>query len=64
MNLINQNLIDTMTTRQNEFTNMPKWARDERLYNCDPPDRTESYADRKMKQLDKLLFWWAIVNLY
>lgn len=38
MNLYNQNYIDTMNTKKlyDELSQMPKWAIDEQLYNCEP----------------------------
>lgn len=65
MNLIKQNLIDTidLNIRSNEFTSMPKWARDEKLYNCDPPITSKlTSKNTSAKKNTKRLFWRPIVN--
>ncbi|PXV93558.1 hypothetical protein C8E03_102327 [Lachnotalea glycerini] len=41
MNLINQQLFDTISEKYscNELSSLPKWAKDEKLYNCEPPTK-------------------------
>ena len=63
MNLINTYLIDTINSniRSNE---LPKWARDEKIYLCEPPNVSKlAKADATDKQNSKRLFWRSIVNI-
>lgn len=65
MNLINRNLLDTINSNicGNEISSMPKWAQDEKLYNCDPPDPSKLAKKSKPKRNILSLFWQAIVNI-
>jgi hypothetical protein len=65
MNLINRNLLDTINSNicSNEISSMPKWARDEKLYNCEPSiDSKLTKSKDSSKKNTKRLFWQAIVN--
>jgi hypothetical protein len=65
MNLINTNLIETINTnmRDNDYTNLPKWAFDERIYMCDPPKtEKEQKSNSKVRKKVVRLFGHAIVN--
>lgn len=48
MNLY-QNIIDTFTTKKvnHELSQMPKWAKDEKLYNCDSSDEKKNEKSKK-----------------
>lgn len=63
MNLINTYLIDTINSNicSNE---MPKWARDEKIYLCEPPNFSRQVKAVTIdKQNSKRLFWRSIVNI-
>ncbi len=66
MNLINRDLFDTINQNicDNEFSSLPKWARDEKIYNCEPPIvKITSKKNTASLKNSIRLFWQSIVNI-
>lgn len=66
MNLINRALFDTINQNicDNKVSSLPKWARDEKLYNCEPPTNKKPTRTKigSIKNIIRL-FCQSIVNI-